>query len=289
VDFSQQQYSTDLPAVTFGQAVVSRDYSTYNLSLLSQGSRYQGKTDWSTDLTTRFHPRTLGRTGVRYGLAFDVGYGTRFFGVSGGQANVPGTSVAAGAELRLYPPAWKFSRRTAITTDVGTHGVWYSLGATYSALDARVALRHAFGPAANLNVAYSHSLERGGFTESQRRRRVDLNFYATRSNLWTGYTFGSWDLENGTTYGAMSLSYRLPYQRGADGRRKWRLDLQSSYSEVEGVSQTDARIALGRTIGNYELLGVYSPTASGNFGSYNYGYGFSRNKRFWVELQAAPF
>ena len=155
-------------------------------------------------------------------------------------------------------------------------------------MDARLSLRRSLGSTSSFTLSYSYNLEQGGTWPSYDRQRLDANLYASKGQKWYGYSFASYDLTNKSIYGSLSCSYQLPIERISNGRSKWRLDLRSSFSRFMGLSQTDARIALGRDIGNYEILLCYSPTGTG-YGSYGYGYGTRQGKKWWLELAAAGF
>ena len=199
--------------------------------------------------------------------------------------------MGGGLTGSLYFPSWNLGPRTTLSTSVGAETRVYTGRSPRSGADLRLGLNHSLGGLGTFNLGYSYSLQSGGDNfityGGSGRQRLDANLYAGKMDRWLLSGYASYELDDGGLFSSLQASYDLPFDRGKDGSAKWRLDLRANSSKYAGWATNDLRLALGRDIGNYELLLCYSPTSSG-YSTYGLT-GSGSGKTIWLELGAGRF
>ena len=272
------RYNPSYPGALTGRAFYYRRLPGADLNVIALGSSIGGNANWSVDANMRWGGRTLGHTGVAYDLTANLGYGGGGYGYGGG--------ICAGGGVGISPPAWQLGRSTVATLDLVQQYTWAQIGGARTSFDARAMLRQRVGDLGSASLSYNYNLSHGGYYSSYGREQLSLNAYLSQGLTWRASGYASYSLDRDSLFASGSFSHRLPIQDD-DGPSPWRLDLRGSYASFGSAESVNSRVALGRALGNYEVLLCYSPTSSYGYGTYGYGYG--RGKTLWVELSALGY
>lgn len=283
------RYSPDYPGSLSGQLFYYRPVKEVELNTMLHATKYGENKDWAVETNARYSGKPLGKSEVTYSVGANLGYGNQLAGYWAGFYQKPKNILSYGLQGSLYFPTVEMGPRTGFTSSISGDTRMYTGGASSrSSGDLRLGVRHALGQAGALNLNYTYSLQSGGgyYYYGEGNQRLDASLYASRSDTWYLSAFGSYTLGNSGMFGSMLASYRLPF-RSSGGLPKWRLEARSTYSKFAGWSTSDLRLALGRDIGNYEVLLCYSPSGSG-YSSYGF-LGSGSGKQVWLELAAGRF
>ena len=287
------RYSPDYPGTLMGQVQYYLPLKAVDLNTAVRATRWGSRNDWTVDTTARYMGKPLGHTSVTYGLTGNLTYGSSLgYGYArSSTAEKSRNTVGGGLTGSLYFPSWNLGPRTTLSTSVGAETRVYTGRSPRSGADLRLGLNHSLGGLGTFNLGYSYSLQSGGDNfityGGSGRQRLDANLYAGKMDRWLLSGYASYELDDGGLFSSLQASYDLPFDRGKDGSAKWRLDLRANSSKYAGWATNDLRLALGRDIGNYELLLCYSPTSSG-YSTYGLT-GSGSGKTIWLELGAGRF
>jgi len=273
------RYNPSYPGALTARALYSSRLSDADLNVMALGSSIGGASSWSVDSSMRWSDRPIAHTGVNYDVVSTLGYGSSQYGYGGG--------VLASAGFGLGPPNWEISRSTSAGLDLFQQYTWAQIGGSRTTFNARALLRQGLGALGSANLSYTFDISRGGYYSSYGRQQLNLNAYLGQAPLWRASGYVSYSLDRASTFASGSISYQLPIEKKSSATSPWRLDLRGSYAEFGAANSMSSRVAIGRALGDYEVLLCYSPTANYGYGSYGYGYG--RGKSFWVEFGAIGF
>jgi hypothetical protein len=270
------RYNPSYPGALTARALYSSRLSHADLNVMALASSIGGTSSWSVDGSMRWNDRPIAHSGFNYDVVSSLGYGSSQYGYGGG--------VLASAGFGLGPPDWEIAKSTSAGLDLFQQYTWAQIGGSRTNFSARALLRQGLGALGTANLSYNLDISRGGFYSTYGRQQINLNAYLGQAPLWRAAGYISYSLDRASTFASGSVSYRLPIEKKSSGTSPWRLDLRGSYAQFGTANSMSSRVAIGRALGDYEVLMCYSPTANYGYGSYGYGYG--RGKSFWIEFGA---
>lgn len=236
----------------FGMINLSKPLSRGNLGLNLYGNRYQDQSgSISSDLYIQSLPKPIAGGSVNY-----VMLARTSFAGGGGIVN---DGMGAGLQMQLFGKPIQLGKRTNLTSSMSIGEDWGKSRSGFSLL-GNVSLSHRLGPSGtlgNLGLIYSYTRDPSYTTQFGHHRLSASLFYAP-SEQWHARFYSTYTLDASLSSTFADVSYQfLP---------GWRLNVlqtlqRSELQTIDGInkySYSDTEIAVGKEVGDYEIMLVWS-------------------------------
>ncbi|MBI2844313.1 MAG: hypothetical protein HYX78_13005 [Armatimonadetes bacterium] len=227
----------------FGMVNVSKPLSRASLGINLYGNKFKDQAaDLSTDVFLQSLPKSIAGGKANYVLLARTSYASSSSGT--------GSGLGAGLQMQLFGRPISFSKRTSLTNSFSIGHDW---GGSRSGVTVmgNSSLTHRLGKAGNLGLTYSYARDAySTYATSFGHHRLSGNLFYAPNKRWYARVFSTYTLDASLSSTFIDLSYKI--------HPRWRLNLLQTIQEYDKYDYSDIELALGRQIGEHEVMLVWS-------------------------------
>ena len=225
----------------FGTVNLTKPLGRANLGVNLYGNKYRGRPgDISTDLFVQSLARPIAGGAASYVMLARTSY------TSSGRAS--GRPLGAGLQTQVFGRPISFGARTSLRNSLS---FGYNWGGARSGLTltGNASLAHQLGRMGSLGLTYSYG-RCSSVPGLYGRHRLSVNLLCAPSPHLQAHVFSTYALDQPLSSTFADASYRI--------RPGWRLKLLQTLQKYRQYRFADTEIALGKEIGENEMLLVWS-------------------------------
>lgn len=225
----------------FGMVNLTKPLSLGSLGVNFYGNKYRGQSgSLSTDVYLQSVPKPIAGGTANYVMLARTSLATGS-GVSGG-------GLGAGLQMQVFGKPISFSDKTRLNSSFSFGHDW---GGTRSglALFGNASLTHRLNKTSNAGLMYSYTSDSSN-SGQYGKHRLSANLFYAPSKRWQVRAFTTYTLDQSLSSTFADLSYQI--------RPGWRLSCLETIQKFNQYEYSDLEVALGKEIGNHEVMLVWS-------------------------------